>query len=118
MHGLKSKTQVATQLARGLSRLLIVRCTPRPPGSSNLPSLFTSLLMSRAKLAAGPSVLFTRFISAKFERAIARRAWSRYSTLAPRDLSRSDFQKKYALRGRWRLGRLFGLLYRGRSQIG
>jgi hypothetical protein len=59
-----------------------------------LPSLFKSLLMSRAKLAAGPSVLFTRFISAKFERAFARRAWSRYNTLVPRDLSRSDFQKK------------------------
>jgi len=53
--------------------------------------------MSRAKLAAGPSVLFTRFISAKFERAIARRAWARYSNLVPGDLSRSDFQKKYAL---------------------
>src|SRR5260370_21519059 len=95
MHGLKNKTQAATQPARGLSRLLIVRWTPGPPGSSNLPSLFKSLLMSRAKLAAGPSVLFTRFISAKFERAFARRAWSRYSTLVPRDLSRSDFQKKY-----------------------
>jgi hypothetical protein len=95
MHVLKNKTQAATQPARGLSRLLIVRCTPRPPGSSNLPSLFKSLLMSRAKLAAGPSVLFWRFISVKFERAFARRACSRYSTLVPGDLSRSDFQKKY-----------------------
>ena len=70
--------------------------------------------MSRAKLAAGPSVLFTRFISAKFERAIARRAWSRYSTLVPRDLSRSDFQKEYSLET-VRLRLLCRLLFRGMS---
>jgi hypothetical protein len=71
MHGLKSKAQVATQLARDLIRRLIFRCTLRPPGSRNLPSLLTSSLVSRAKLTVGPSVLITRFISAKFEQDIA-----------------------------------------------
>src|SRR6516164_7016709 len=66
MHGLNSKAYVASQPARGLTRRLILRCSPQPPGSSRLSSLLTSLLVSRARLAALPSVLLMPFIAAKF----------------------------------------------------